>query len=89
MTSSIYDHPTPTYFLNDGEPWRPWNAWHPVITDDEGMIWAWPWKRVAMWRRFAPSFCHIYAFADAATYHEPLAFYSIKQPEDGDDVVER
>lgn len=74
----------PTYWLDDGLGWHRYVAWHPVITDDADMVWAWPWKRRPMWRRFAPSFCHIYPFADAATYHEPLAFYSLEKPEGAD-----
>lgn len=71
-----------TYWLDDGSPWHKYRAWHPVFTCDEGLIVAWPWRRVDMWRRFAPGFCHIYPFADAATYHEPLAVYSLREPSD-------
>lgn len=75
----------PTYWLDDGTPWHEYTAWAPVFTCDVGLVWAWPWKRVKMWRRFAPSFCHIYPFADAATYHEPMAVYSLQHPMGGDD----
>lgn len=73
-----------TYWLDDGSPWHEYSAWHPVFTCDVGLVWAWPWRRVAMWRRFAPGFCHIYPFADAATYHEPIAVHSLGRPVDAD-----
>jgi hypothetical protein len=52
-------------------PWHKYKAWHPVHTEDEGTVWAWPWRRVPMYRRFVPSFCY------ADQWMEPLSFYAI------------
>lgn len=33
-------------------PWRLWHAWHPVYAQNRGMVWAWPWARQQLLRRY-------------------------------------
>lgn len=59
----------------------PWNAWRPILTEDAGMIWAWPWKRVQVW------WCYEELHPDTVKYLEgydiPLyTIYYLNKPQE-------
>jgi len=67
---------TPTYYLDDRPKWRPYTAWHPVWTEDKGMVWAWPWKRVQMYHCYPEEYDYGIVGLDGLA-NEPLSIYAL------------
>lgn len=64
--------------------WEQYIAWHPIYTQDAGMLWAWPWKSYYIFRRRLPreAVYRMYEISEFGSLDIPVWEYRKRWPKD-------